>query len=188
MALRSPVVLGKGPESLRKPRRIPGSRVPSRLPREGYPFCPPSRGDPIKIGPLARRGTSFRGPHAIYYVTRRGSFHGRVLRKRWRKGKARCETTSSNTDPGKIMLMLLRPRNPYTWLSFSLCQGGAMVLSRFPAWSLLWVTFTQVFEGLREPHSGARGGKRWEEIRTVKNAARWSGDDITYISWWLSVC
>lgn len=131
MALRSPVVLGKGPESLRKPRRIPGSRVPSRLPREGYPFCPPSRGDPIKIGPLARRGTSFRGPHAIYYVTRRGSFHGRVLRKRWRKGKARCETTSSNTDPGKIMLMLLRPRNPYTWLSFSLCQGGDGALA-FP--------------------------------------------------------
>lgn len=26
------------------------------------PFCPPSRGDLIKIGATARRGTSFRGP------------------------------------------------------------------------------------------------------------------------------
>lgn len=93
------------------------------------PFCPPSRGDLIKIGATARRGTSFRGPMPFITWRGRGSFHGRIPNENeGRKGKARCETATSRDDSTSFY----QPPEIHFALSFSLCKGTLAALSCFP--------------------------------------------------------
>lgn len=171
------------------------------------PFCPPSRGDLIKIGATARRGTSFRGPMPFITWRGRGSFHGRIPNENeGRKGKARCETATSTsetilpafTSHQKSTLPCPSPsakghslRSPVS-LSSPLVIHAAVRVTFTQVCSSPWlVARTELTRGWREEkkkEEGKKGRKRRRKAtKDVLTDASRSGIGFPLTSWW-NIC